>query len=72
MPTVAVETPVRELLQRVRGEFLEMPGMRLTMDQARRLWALDLRTCRSILDTLVESKFLVRSRDGKYFRLSYS
>ena len=72
MPTLAVETPIRELLQRVRGEYLEMPGLRLTTEQARRLWSLDLRTCHSILDALVESKFLVRSRDGKYFRLSYS
>lgn len=26
---------------RVRGEFLEMPGLRLTMPQARRLWGLE-------------------------------
>ncbi len=70
MPT-AIETPVRELLQRIRGEYLEMPGLRLTAEQARRLWAVDdLGTCRSLLDTLVETKFLGRSRDGTYFRLS--
>jgi hypothetical protein len=71
MPAVALETPLRELLQRVRGEYLEMPGLRLTTEQAKRLWSLDLRTCRSILDALVEAKFLARSRDGKYCRLSY-
>ncbi|MGE5359083.1 MAG: hypothetical protein ACM3NQ_08685 [Bacteroidales bacterium] len=71
MSATALETPLRELLQRVRGEYLEMPGLRLTTEQAKRLWSLDLRTCRSILDTLVEAKFLARSRDGRYCRLSY-
>ncbi len=69
MPT-AVETPVRELLQRIRGEYLEMPGLRLTAEQARRLWSLDLGTCISLLEALVDSKFLARTNDGKYFRLS--
>jgi hypothetical protein len=30
-----------ELLLRVQAEFLEMPGLRVTRAQARRLWALD-------------------------------
>ncbi len=72
MPTLAVETPPRDLVQRVRGEYLEMPGLRLTTEQAKRLWSLDLATCRSILETLVDAKFLMRSRDGRYCRLSYS
>lgn len=73
MPTVALQTPSRpDLLQRIRGEYVEMPGLRLTAEQARRLWALDIGTCRSLLDTLVEAKFLVRSRDGKYCRVSYT
>jgi hypothetical protein len=29
------------LIQRVYGEFLEMPGLRLTCQQAQRLWGLD-------------------------------
>lgn len=69
MPT-AFETPVREILQRIRGEYLEMPGLRLTPEQARRLWSLDLGTCKWLLDALVDSKFLGRTSDGKYFRLS--
>ncbi len=72
MPTATAETPVRELLQRIRGEYLEMPGLRLTAEQARRLWSLDLGTCTSLLEALVEAKFLGRSRDGKYFKLSYA
>ncbi len=68
----AVDTPVRDLLQRIRGEYLEMPGMRLTAEQAKRLWSLDLATCRLLLDELVEAKFLGRSRDGKYYRPSFT
>ncbi len=56
------------LLARIRGEFVEMPGLRLTFRQAQRLWALDAPTCRSLLDTLVTARFLVRSADGVYAR----
>jgi DNA-binding IclR family transcriptional regulator len=49
-----------------------MPGLRLTAEQARRLWSLDLGTCRSLLDALVDARFLSRSGDGKYFRMSYT
>ncbi len=69
MPT-AFQTPAGELLQRIRGEYLEMPGLRLTAEQARRLWSLDLNTCVSLLEALVDSRFLARTSDGMYFRLS--
>ncbi|MFB3852859.1 MAG: hypothetical protein ACE148_03440 [Vicinamibacterales bacterium] len=60
---------IKELLLRIRGEYLEMPGLRLSVDQARRLWALDHLTCRSLLDALVDARFLVR-RNGLYSRLT--
>jgi hypothetical protein len=48
-----------------------MPGLRLTSQQARRLWGLDEPTCREILDFLVDAKFLARpERDGAYARLT--
>jgi hypothetical protein len=70
--SITLPTPSRQLLQRIRGEYLEMPGLRLTAEQARRLWSLDLITCRSLLDALVEANFLRRSGDGKYSRRSYT
>jgi len=54
------------LLEIVRGEFLEMPGLRLTKRQAQRLWALDSDTCEAVLDTLAESQFLRQTRGGEY------
>lgn len=57
-------------LQRVRAEFLEMPGLRLTPEQARRLWGLDEPTCARVLELLLEEGFLFRSRLGVYGRRS--
>jgi hypothetical protein len=48
------------LTDQCRGEFLEMPGMRLTLRQATRLWCADLVTCEAALDALVASGFLRR------------
>jgi hypothetical protein len=59
----------RELLDRVRGEFLEMPGLKLTEHQARRLWALDAAVCSSLLGHLVDAQFLFRTRNGSFMRI---
>jgi len=58
-----------EALRRVRGEFLEMPGLRLTEAQARRLWGLDAASCGALLGALVDAKFLFRTRDGAFMRV---
>jgi Fic family protein len=57
-------------LRLIRGEYLEMPGLRLTRPQAQRLWGLDEQTCKNLLDRLVDLKFLVLSADGNYMRLT--
>ena len=57
------------LLRRVQGEFLEMPGLRLTEAQARRLWNLDAASCGALLGALVDARFLFRTRDGAFMRL---
>ena len=61
-----------EVLRRVQGEFLEMPGLRLTEAQARRLWGLDEASCEALLGTLVEEKFLFRTRDGAFMRIEHA
>ena len=62
-------TPPEDILRRVRGEFLEMPGLRLTSAQAQRLFGLDPVTCGQLLQVLVEERFLCVS-GGAYARLS--
>ena len=57
-----------DVLQRVRGEFLEMPGLRLSEPQARRMWGLNAEQCAALLGALVDAKFLVRTRDGAFMR----
>ena len=61
-----------EVLRRVQGEFLEMPGLRLTHAQARRLWGLDAASCEALLDALVDAKFLFRTRDGAFMRVEHA
>jgi hypothetical protein len=62
---------IDDVLRRVKGEFLEMPGLRLTEPQARRLWGLDAASCGALLETLVEANFLFRTRDGAFMRVEY-
>ena len=57
-----------DLQWRIRGEYLEMPGLRLSLDQASRLWALDRVACGHVLDVLVGADFLQRDRVGRYLR----
>jgi hypothetical protein len=61
-----------DVLRRVQGEFLEMPGLRLTESQARRLWGLDAGSCAALLDALVATNFLFRTRDGAFMRVEHS
>ena len=54
------------LLRRVRGEYREMPGMRLTIEQAMRLWNADRQACVAVLNSLVASQFLGVDNFGRY------
>ena len=51
---------------RAKAEFLEMPGLRVTMAQAQRLWGFDRSLCENVLDALVRARFLAVS--GSSFR----
>jgi hypothetical protein len=59
---------IQDVVRRIRGEFLEMPGLRLTSEQARRLWRLDETACEAVLGALVDARFLARTRDGAFIR----
>ena len=51
-------SPNQEVLERLRAEYLEMPGLRLTVEQVQRLCGIERAICSVVLDTLVEAKFL--------------
>jgi hypothetical protein len=51
-------------------EFDEMPGLALTADQARRLWALEPPMCGAVLEHLVRSGYLCRTDTGHYAKPS--
>jgi hypothetical protein len=63
------DVSIDEALRRVKGEYLEMPGLRLTPAQAQRLWGLDRESCQALLGALVEAEFLFKTQDGA-FRLN--
>jgi hypothetical protein len=58
------------LVDRVRSEFIEMPGLRLTLPQAARLWGLDLTSCEAVVDVLVQCEFLRRTASGTVARIN--
>jgi Fic family protein len=55
------------LIARVHGEYLEMPGLQLTLAQASRLWDMKLATSAQVLERLVDASFLRRAGD-RYVR----
>ena len=63
---------IEDVLRRVRGEFLEMPGLRLTEPQARRLWGLEASACSALLGALVDAKFLFKTADGAFMRVEHA
>jgi len=60
--------PFQQALERIRAEFQEMPGMKLTLEQVERLSGVDRSVCQQVLDALVSAKFLALRSDGSYAR----
>jgi hypothetical protein len=56
------------LLTRVRAEYNELPGLRLTLWQAQRLYGITSNEALRTLDSLVKTGFLRLARDGAYMR----
>lgn len=59
-------------VHRVRGEFEEMPCLRLTLSQARTLFGLPDRVCEWVLRRLESDGFLGRTSQGEYIRQTTS
>jgi hypothetical protein len=57
-----------DLFYRVRNEYIEVPGLRLTVDQAQRFWQLRRSDCEAVLALLVNAGFLERTRTNAFVR----
>jgi hypothetical protein len=72
MPSITIPRERRNVAERdalprrVWNEFVEMPCLRLTEAQARRLFALRADVCHRILTGLVEVNALTVGPDGRY------
>jgi hypothetical protein len=68
MITSPHSAPLAGLLQRVRDEYREMPGLKLTNPQATRLFGVAPSVCAAVLRALVRENFLTRSGEGEFVR----
>ena len=57
------------LVERIREEYVAMPGLKLTREQACRLWGVGHETCTAALDALLAEGFLHQTGTGKYVAL---
>jgi hypothetical protein len=58
------------VIERLRAEFMEMPGLRLTGKPVQRLCGVEPSVCDVVLAALVDERFLCAKSDGIYVRVS--
>ena len=58
-----------QIINSIRGEFNEMPGMKLTRDQFCRLWHLERKTAERVIKSLTTSGFLRKDGADRYGRV---
>jgi hypothetical protein len=61
---------IDQLVTRIRAEYLELPGLRLTLSQASRLFGVERVECEHVLTELVSHRFLKTMGDGSFIRRS--
>ncbi len=61
---VPLHATTKNWAQLVRGEYLEMPGLRLTRSQVQRLWGLANEECDAVINELTTAGFLKRTPGG--------
>jgi len=60
--------PIQDAIELIQMEYAEMPELRLTFSQARRLWNFSEELCERALTELLGSGFLGRTADGSFVR----
>ena len=67
-PLPAGSPEMRMALQCIQAQYREMPGLRLTVPQAQRLFGLNTALVAALLSVLVDTHFLHQAADGTYVR----
>jgi hypothetical protein len=57
-----------EAVELIQAEYAEMPGLRMTSRQVRRVWSLSTEVCQEALTSLTRSGFLIENRDSSYVK----
>lgn len=65
---IAIADAIDADVLRIRHEFLEMPGLVLTVAQTARLYAVSTAHAKTLLETLEAEGFLVSGPNGAYRR----
>jgi hypothetical protein len=68
LPDLHTRPDIVELTRRVRAEYLEMPGLNVTLSQAQRLWGADRPACEHVFASLVSSGFLRMIARDRFIR----
>ncbi len=58
----------RNLARRIEAEYVEMPGLSVTLQQAQRLWAADRHSCQTMFDRLIARGVLKMTTKGRFVR----
>jgi hypothetical protein len=67
-----IRTPsraIQRLIEQLRAEYAEMPGLSVTLPQAQRLWATDRTTCEAAFDHLISRRVLRKTTRGRFVRI---
>ena len=71
MTTTTTELPaIADVVERIRAEYIQMPGLCLTKPQMQRLWGLEGIVCAAVVDALVAARVLRETEDGMYVSAS--
>jgi hypothetical protein len=66
--TIALEDTFAAAVRRVKADYLEMPGLKLTSSEAAKLWGLEVRMCDAVLTALVADRFLMCTMNAAFVR----
>jgi hypothetical protein len=65
---IATRNRIGTLFTTVQDEFLDTPGLRLTLNEAATRFGFDETMCQALLDVLLQAGVLTKARDGRYVR----